>query len=59
MVDAHLSDDKKRVLNFFNSATDRELSCIQGCSKKKVEAIVELRPYDGWGDLVRTSYELS
>ena len=26
---------------------------IQGCSKKKVENIKELRPFIGWGDLVR------
>ena len=25
----------------------------QGCSKKKVENIKELRPFIGWGDLVR------
>lgn len=46
-----LSEDKKRVLNF-NNGTNHELACIQGCSKKKVENIVELRPYMGWGDLV-------
>ena len=26
---------------------------MQGCSKKKVENIKELRPFIGWGDLVR------
>ena len=29
------------------------LVVIQGCSKKKVENIKELRPFIGWGDLVR------
>ncbi len=50
--EANLSEDKRRVLRFFNDGTPHELACIQGCSKKKVENIVELRPYEGWGDLV-------
>ena len=54
--EAHLSDDKRRVLNFFNKGTDHELACIQGCSKKKVVSIVEMRPYTGWGDLVSEAY---
>ncbi len=48
----NLSDDKRRVLSFFNKGTSHELAAIQGCSKKKVENILELRPYTGWGDLV-------
>ena len=49
----HLPEDKRRVLDFFNNGTDQELACIQGCSKKKVENIVELRPFEGWQDLIR------
>merc|ERR1711963_1228908 len=30
-----LPEDKKRVLEFFNEATEPELVAIQGCSKKK------------------------
>ena len=48
-----LSEDQKRVLGFFNTASDHELAAIQGCSKKKVENILELRPYEGWSDLVQ------
>jgi len=47
-----LPEDKKRVLKFFNEATEPELVAIQGCSKKKVQDIMQLRPYDGWLDLV-------
>jgi len=50
---SRLTDDKRRVLNFFNKGTEQELACIQGCSKKKVENILELRPYEGWADLVQ------
>lgn len=51
--EANLPEDKRRVLNFFNVGTAHELAAIQGCSKKKVENIMELRPYTGWGDLVQ------
>ena len=47
-----LPDDKKRVLAFFNDGTPQELSAIQGCSKKKAEYILKMRPYEGWVDLV-------
>merc|ERR1711935_190693 len=47
-----LPTDKKRVLEFFNDATEPELVAIQGCSKKKVQDILLMRPYEGWMDLV-------
>ena len=53
----NLSEDKKKVLHFFNEGTEQELACIQGCSKKKVKDIAELRPYEGWGDLVSGNKE--
>eukprot|EP00095_Tigriopus_kingsejongensis_P007896 maker-scaffold1406_size42870-snap-gene-0.11 protein:Tk07896 transcript:maker-scaffold1406_size42870-snap-gene-0.11-mRNA-1 annotation:"low quality protein: swi snf-related matrix-associated actin-dependent regulator of chromatin subfamily a containing dead h box 1-like" len=51
--EAHLSEDKKRVLKFFETANEHELACIQGCSKKKVVFVLKMRPLEGWGDLVR------
>jgi len=48
-----MTDDQKRVFDFFNEGTPPELAAIQGCSKKKVESIVELRPYLSWTDLVK------
>ena len=57
-----LPEDKKRVLNFFNTGNPPELAAIQGCSKKKVELIFKMRPYESWGDLVakvRSSKQLS
>ena len=30
----------------------QELAAIQGCSKKKVEILLKMRPFEGWGDLV-------
>ncbi len=48
----NLSDDQRRVLKFFNKASPHEMVGIEGCSKKKVEFLVRMRPYEGWGDLV-------
>ena len=53
LSDHNLSEDKKRVLKFFSEGTEQELACIQGCSKKKVENIIDLRPFEGWTDLVK------
>jgi hypothetical protein len=39
-------------LDFFNDALPQELACVQGCSKKKADSIVKLRPFAGWNDLV-------
>lgn len=48
-----LTPDKRNVLDFFQNATPKELELMMSCSKKKAEAIVEYRPFDGWVDLVR------
>lgn len=53
-ISNELTGDKKRVFEFFQSATAIELQLMATCSKKKAEAIMELRPYKGWIDLVLT-----
>ena len=52
LSDDHLTGAKKKVLKFFNEATDHELTGIQGCNKKKVQEIIKQRPFEGWVDLV-------
>uniref|UniRef100_A0A0K2U565 SWI/SNF-related matrix-associated actin-dependent regulator of chromatin subfamily A containing DEAD/H box 1 homolog n=1 Tax=Lepeophtheirus salmonis TaxID=72036 RepID=A0A0K2U565_LEPSM len=47
------SADRTKVLDFFNTGALPEILGIQGCSKKKAEGIVDLRPYKDWEDLVR------
>ncbi|XP_007257862.2 SWI/SNF-related matrix-associated actin-dependent regulator of chromatin subfamily A containing DEAD/H box 1b isoform X2 [Astyanax mexicanus] len=42
---------KGQILNFFQNATVDELTLIAGCSLKKAQKIVELRPYKTWNDL--------
>ncbi|KAM6944290.1 SWI/SNF-related matrix-associated actin-dependent regulator of chromatin subfamily A containing DEAD/H box 1A isoform 2-T2 [Lycodopsis pacificus] len=47
-----MTDLKTEMLNFFRDSSIDELSLIAGCSFKKAQKIVELRPFDGWQSLV-------
>ncbi|XP_040898949.1 SWI/SNF-related matrix-associated actin-dependent regulator of chromatin subfamily A containing DEAD/H box 1A isoform X2 [Toxotes jaculatrix] len=47
-----MTEVKKEILSFFQDATIDELSLIAGCSVKKAQKIVELRPFDSWQSLV-------
>jgi len=40
------------VLEFFNVATIDELTMMNGCSRKKAEAVIKMRPFDNWDELV-------
>ena len=42
-----------QVLEFFNVATVDELTMMNGCSRKKAEAVIKMRPFDDWEALVR------
>ncbi|XP_042344751.1 SWI/SNF-related matrix-associated actin-dependent regulator of chromatin subfamily A containing DEAD/H box 1A isoform X2 [Plectropomus leopardus] len=43
---------KKEIISFFQQATIDELTLIAGCSVKKAQKIVELRPFDSWQCLI-------
>ena len=45
-------EDKDPIVTFFNEALSDELTSMQGCSKKKAEAIIAIRPFQDWQDLV-------
>ncbi|XP_012553424.1 SWI/SNF-related matrix-associated actin-dependent regulator of chromatin subfamily A containing DEAD/H box 1 homolog isoform X2 [Bombyx mandarina] len=47
-----LIGDKKKVFEFLNTSNMNELSLLSGCSQKKAEAIMALRPFKGWLDMV-------
>ncbi|XP_047029911.1 SWI/SNF-related matrix-associated actin-dependent regulator of chromatin subfamily A containing DEAD/H box 1 homolog [Helicoverpa zea] len=47
-----LIGDKKKVFEFLNNSNMNELSLLSGCSQKKAEAIMSLRPFKGWLDMV-------
>ncbi|XP_028136056.1 SWI/SNF-related matrix-associated actin-dependent regulator of chromatin subfamily A containing DEAD/H box 1 homolog [Diabrotica virgifera virgifera] len=51
-ISYELTGDRKKVFDFFQSATLNELQLISTCSKKKAEAIVDLRPFADWKDLI-------
>lgn len=48
-----MTELKKGILSFFEEASIDELSLISGCSVKKAQKIVELRPFGSWQSLVR------
>uniref|UniRef100_A0A7N6BMR7 DNA helicase n=1 Tax=Anabas testudineus TaxID=64144 RepID=A0A7N6BMR7_ANATE len=43
-----MTELKKEILSFFQEASIDELTLISGCSVKKAQKIVELRPFDSW-----------
>ncbi|XP_045536479.1 SWI/SNF-related matrix-associated actin-dependent regulator of chromatin subfamily A containing DEAD/H box 1 homolog [Papilio machaon] len=47
-----LVGDKRKVFEFLNTSNMNELSLLSGCSQKKAEAIIGLRPFKGWLDMV-------
>ncbi|XP_035514995.1 SWI/SNF-related matrix-associated actin-dependent regulator of chromatin subfamily A containing DEAD/H box 1A-like, partial [Morone saxatilis] len=47
-----MTELKKEIIKFFQNASIDELSLISGCSVKKAQKIVELRPFDSWESLV-------
>ncbi|XP_055643899.1 SWI/SNF-related matrix-associated actin-dependent regulator of chromatin subfamily A containing DEAD/H box 1 homolog [Toxorhynchites rutilus septentrionalis] len=47
-----MSRDRKSVFEFFNNATVNELSAVKKLSTKKVDLVMELRPFKHWDDLV-------
>ncbi|XP_003424919.1 SWI/SNF-related matrix-associated actin-dependent regulator of chromatin subfamily A containing DEAD/H box 1 homolog isoform X2 [Nasonia vitripennis] len=51
-VSNDLTGDKKAVLQFMQNALPTELLLMNQCSQKKVNAIIEARPFDDWRDLV-------
>ncbi|XP_042909421.1 SWI/SNF-related matrix-associated actin-dependent regulator of chromatin subfamily A containing DEAD/H box 1 homolog isoform X2 [Parasteatoda tepidariorum] len=52
-IECNLTAAHAAVLRFFQEASFDELSSIPGCSKKKVDAILNLKPFTNWLDLVQ------
>ena len=45
--------EREKILAFFDEATIDELSASPGCSKKRGELIISLRPFKTWNKLVK------
>lgn len=52
-----MTELKKEILAFFQNASLDELSLISGCSIKKAQKIVELRPFDSWQSLIEVLHK--
>uniref|UniRef100_A0AAQ5YL51 DNA helicase n=1 Tax=Amphiprion ocellaris TaxID=80972 RepID=A0AAQ5YL51_AMPOC len=52
-----MTELKKEILKFFQNASIDELSLISGCSVKKAQKIVELRPFDKWQSLTEVFHK--
>ncbi|CAN9513129.1 unnamed protein product [Ophioblennius macclurei] len=48
---------KREIVTFFQEASLDELSLISGCSVKKAQKIVELRPFDSWHSLLEVFHK--
>uniref|UniRef100_K1QBX6 DNA helicase n=1 Tax=Magallana gigas TaxID=29159 RepID=K1QBX6_MAGGI len=44
--------EREKILSFFDEATADELSATPGCSKKRAEIIISLRPFNTWNKLI-------
>lgn len=51
-LDNRSQSETDNFLHFFEEATIEELSAMPGCSKKKAELILSLRPYKTWENLI-------
>lgn len=47
-----MSKSRRNVLDFLNNAKENELIAIKTCSQRKAEALLSLRPFTNWCDLV-------
>lgn len=52
-ISDELTPEKRRVLDFLQTGTPNELLLMASCSKKKVDALLACRPFNGWIDLVQ------
>lgn len=52
-----MTEVKKEIVTFFQEASTDELSLISGCSIKKAQKIVELRPFNNWQCLLEVFHK--
>lgn len=48
-----MTKDRKRVLDFLNTANSSELMVVKSLSAKKIDILLPLRPFDNWANLLR------
>ncbi len=50
----HFTKDRRDVFNFINKASLTELQAIKSCSAKKIDAILEMRPFRDWQHMMQS-----
>lgn len=50
----HMTKDRREVFKFINKATVTELQAVKSCSSKKIDAILELRPFRDWQHMMQS-----
>lgn len=48
-----MTKDRKKVLEFLNTATSAELMAVKNLSAKKIEILLPLRPFTDWVNLIQ------
>jgi SWI/SNF-related matrix-associated actin-dependent regulator of chromatin subfamily A containing DEAD/H box 1 len=48
----YMTKDRRLVFEFLNTATASEIMNIRGCSAKKTDILIRMRPFSNWEDLV-------
>lgn len=52
-VSKTMSKDRTKVFEFMSTSGEKELLLVKTCSSRKVDAIIECRPFKNWSDLVK------
>lgn len=52
-VSKTMTKDRTNVFEFMNNSSEKELLLVKTCSSRKVDAIIECRPFKNWSDLVK------
>lgn len=47
-----MTEERKEVIDFLNTATNGELMAVRSLSAKKIEILLSIRPIDDWFDLL-------
>lgn len=48
----HMTGDRRKVLDFLNTAVNSELLAVKSCTTKKIDVLLALRPFEDWSDLI-------
>ncbi|KAG4070909.1 hypothetical protein HA402_011135 [Bradysia odoriphaga] len=50
----HMTKDRREVFNFINKGSLTELQAVKSCTSKKIDAILEMRPFRDWQHMMQS-----